>query len=310
MKSSHKGLLVALVVCAGGLTVWSAAAGREERAASEPAATVAEEVPAAERGPVGQGLTAVDRTPDTAPAAAHNPSSEPASPAVSEGEPVAAPADLKITSTATRLGRVWKVRRQGHLVAVRLGGKVHAALHEVALPAGTPAQDLVWETTSTKTLETLRGHIVAGAEGSAAVENTVRVATLSEEARRSHLCRGHADGAGGFVVVCRVEAGAAAASADGGDPRQGVWSLAGMSPMGEISTLVRLDLPMSGDGATAKVLGYEKGGKGVVVRAEASRAPGEAAAVLAIGSDSRSQPSPPRRIGCFSCRLPPRDDLL
>jgi hypothetical protein len=42
---------------------------------------------------------------------------------------------------------------------------------------------------------------------------------------------------------------------------------------------------------------------------EASRAPGELAAVLAIGSDARSQPEPVRPIGCF-CRLPPRDDLL
>lgn len=74
--------------------------------------------------------------------------------------------------------------------------------------------------------------------------------------------------------------------------------------------MVRFDLPMSGDGASARVLGYEKGGKGVLVRVEASRAPGEASAVLALGSDSRAQPEPVRPRGCFSCRLPPRDDLL
>ncbi len=289
MKSMHKGLVVSsLVAAAAALTVWSAAAGRREQAAPvEQAPSPVESAPAAELAAAAVKVDVV--APETAP------------PAVSEGEPVEAPADLKITVQSTKQGRLLKVQRYGHVLALRRGGSVHVGMHEVIVPAASAAEDLVWEATSPKTLETLRGRATAPADGKATFGNTVRMATVTDEVMPSHRCVGHADGAGGFAVLCRVDGMAAAASVDGDDPKRGVWSLAGEK------TLVRLDLPMTGDGASSKVMGYEKAGKGVLVRVEASRAPGELAAVLAVGSDSRVQPRVVRNIGCF-CRLPPGDD--
>lgn len=290
MKSMHKGVVGLLVLAAAGLTVWSAAGRQQEAAAVEQASSGVEQAPSA--------------VAPAATQAAEVPAADSAPPAASDGEPVAAPADLKVTVRDSKQGKVLLMRRTGHLVALRRGDERRVTgMHEVVVPA-VQGGELVWETTSEKTLETLRGRVIVGDDGKVAFENTVRAAVLSQEARAAHLCRGHADGAGGFVVLCRVDGPAAAASVDGNDPKQGVWSLAGER------TMVRFDLPMSGDGASARVLGYEKGGQGVLVRVEASRAPGEAAAVLALGSDSRAQPEPVRPGGCFSCRLPPRDDLL
>lgn len=289
MKSIHKGLVVSsLVAAAAALTVWSAAAGRREQAAPvEQASSPVESAPA-------EGLLAAAAKVDVAAA-------ETAPPVVSEGEPVEAPADLKITVQATKQGRLLKVQRYGHVLAIRRGGSVHVGMHEVILPAAAGAEDLVWEATSPKTLETLRGRATAPADGKATFGNTVRLATVTGDVMPSHRCVGHGDGAGGFTVLCSVDGMAAAASVDGEDPKRGVWSLAGEK------TVVRLDLPMNGDGASSKVMGYEKAGRGVLVRVEASRAPGELAAVLAVGSDGRVQPAVIRRIGCF-CRLPPGDD--
>lgn len=290
MKTVQKGLVASLVLAAAGLTVWSAAASRREVAAP------VEQAPSAEQGVPADALSAAMASPAVSAA-------DMAPPAPSEGDAVPAPADLKITVRETRQGRVLQVRRHGHLIAVRSSGERRVGMHEIDWPVRADGGEITWEATNAKTLETLRGRVTVGEGGEVTIENTIRASVVSDDARPSHRCLGHADGAGGFVVLCRVDGPAAATSVDGKDPRQGVWSLAGDR------TLVRFDLPMTGDGASARVLGYEKGGKGVLVRVEASRAPGEIAAVLAIGSDSRSQPEPVRRFGCF-CRLPPRDDLL
>lgn len=318
MKPMHKGLLASLVLAAAGLTVWSAAAGRLHEAAADEglAPSGREKGDVAEGGGARAGGAAAaaegSATADSQArdAAATGTAGAPAGRAPrtkSHGESVAAPADMKVTVRDTPAGRTVRVRRPGHLIAVGRGADRRVGMHEVIWTAqgggdGQSAEALAWESTSPRTLETLRGRLSVGADGAAAVSDTVRAYVVSEDAKAHHRCAGHEDGEGGFVVLCRVEGAAAAASVDGGDPRQGVWSLAGET------TLVRLDLPMSGDGAAARVLGYEKGGKGVLVRAEASRAPGEAEAVLALGSDDRAQPRPIRRFGCF-CRLPPDDRL-
>lgn len=302
----QKGLVVCLVLAAAGLTVWSAAAVRQQgdagdmeaRPFASPGADspqAAPGSPGAARDPGADGTSLAGGRAVTPAGPAERAASPGPTAAESEGEVVALPQDLKVTVRETAAGRSLRVARQGHLVAVRSGAWRQIGMHEVNIPVDGDAS-LVWESTAPKTLETLRGRLSVGVDGAVSMEDTVRAAVVGEDARTAHRCQGHADGAGGFVVLCRVGAAAAAASVDGSEPREGVWSLAGDS------TLVRFDLPMSGDGTSSRVLGYEKAGVGVLVRAEASRAPGESAAVLALGSGARPQPEPVRPVRM--CHMP------
>lgn len=291
MKSVHKALLAITVACSTGLSVWSAAAMRLDVAPPQ--------APSEPEKAQQQGTKAEDPLVKEEPAARVAEIAQP----VIDSEPASAPADFKITSRETKTGRVWKLRRQGHVVAVRRNGAITIGMHEVNIPAAA-GEEVVWETTSEKSLLTLRGRALLPESGAPEQKNVQKLLAQSVDKQTGHECQGFGDGAGGFFAVCRVETGAAAASVDGADPQKGVWSQAG-----ESSALVRLDLPMSGDGASSKVIGYEKGGRGVLIRAEASRVPGEESALFALGSAGRAQPRPPRRIGCF-CRLPPPGDIL
>ena len=75
-------------------------------------------------------------------------------------------------------------------------------------------------------------------------------------------------------------------------------------------TLVRFDLPLAEDGVAARALGYVSAGSGVVMRAEASRLPGEERATLALLSAERAQPVPmPRFRHRPPHRRPPHVDF-
>lgn len=299
MKRFYKYGVGALSVAAAGLTVWSAAANKLTVFGSVVhAATAGTEVSpggveVAARGETAPALAAAMSAPELAGAGVGNVGSKAA-----EDPSVPVPGDLKVTVRKTARGPVVSLQRPGHVVALKHGRDRWVGLNRLdwTPKPGQPAT-LVWETTSSKTLETVRGEVSwAAEEGKAALQNaTLPVATASESAV-AHACRAHGDGAGGFVVMCKVDGAAAAATVEGDDPRRGVWSQAGGA------TMVRFDIPMEGDGVDTKVLGYEKGGRGVIVRVEASRAPGESAPTLALLSDNRVQPQAIRRIGC-SCML-------
>jgi hypothetical protein len=308
MKRVYKVGVGALSLAAAGLTVWSAAANKLPVFSSVrlggPAAAGELEVPEAGSAPAG-GLgvgAAGEARPEKEPAAAGSeksaeaPASAPADPSV----PV--PSDLKVTVRKTAKGPIVSFQRTGHVVALQLGKERWVGLNRLDwTPKPGQPPTLVWETTSGKTLETVRGQVTWSAEdGKVAVQNATLPAATHAESAAHHACRAHGDGAGGFTVLCRVDGAAAAATVEGDDPRKGVWSQAGTT------TMVRFDIPMEGDGVDTKVLGYEKGGRGVIVRVEASRAPGETAPSLAILSDHRVQPQTIRRIGCF-CMLPARE---
>ncbi|MEZ4298244.1 MAG: hypothetical protein R3B70_25045 [Polyangiaceae bacterium] len=314
MKPIHKGLLVSVLLAAAGVTVWSAAAATRT---DTPEAPPAQETPAPGSAqpasprelelenagePVPVANSAVDeraRVKDLLARAGR----ESDGPDDGDAEPAMVPSDLVVSVSESPAGKTLKVQRSGHLLAVVGAGERRVALHEITLAVGSAsASELTWETTSPRSLETLRGKLSVGADGKVAVTSVVAPASRVTDTRHSHNCVGHGDGAGGFVVVCTVDAPAAGTSLDGDKPQDGVWSLAGER------TLLRFDLPMTGDGASARVLGYEKGGQGVIVRIEASRVPGEEEAVLAIGADSRPQPEPIRPRCCF-CRIP-RGDII
>ena len=297
MKRVYKGAAFTLVLAAVGLTVWSAAA--KKQAVSQPEANVVHAPAAAP----GESADLAGQSPG-GPEGADSPVAAGAAGAaagvavaarVVEEPSVPVPEDLRVTVKKTAAGHVVNVRRPKHVVALKVGSERRVGMTSVdwATKPGE-ATRLVWETTHEKTLETTRGELAwPGGDGEVSVQNATLRPTTTSESSASHVCRAHDDGAGGFVVLCRVDASAAAAAVDGDDPKRGVWSQAGGT------TLVRFDIPMSGDGVDTRVLGYEKAGKGVLVRVEASRAPGESAPVLAILADSRAQPQVVRRIGCF-----------
>lgn len=273
------------VLAAAGLTVWSASAKREHAAPAEPSSL--------ETSSLSENLNQAGVDSSRAVGKATPP------PAV-EAPLVPLPADLKVSVRTAATARVVTLSQQGHLLALLSGKERRIDMHKVAwtLKADSSAP-LVFESTDAKTLETIRGEVSLTVD-SASLQRAVAPAVMKSSAAFSHECKAHDDGAGGFVVLCQVDGPSAAASVESPDPREGVWSLAGDK------TLFRFDMPMAQDGATARAVGYEKAGRGVLLRVEASRAPGETAALLSIGADSRVQPERPRP-RCCSCRFPDRE---
>ncbi len=303
MKPIHKGALGLLVLAAAGLTALSAAAlrggspaGGEPARLATPAITAKAAAPPAETASPGGGAASKNNVYSNQEQAGAEGAD--GAPCVFGDRPAPVPEDLRVAVKTTPKGRVLTAERRGHLVSLRRGRDRRVALGKVDWSDPEGSGPIVWETTDPKTLETVRGEVsLGGADGAVALAAAVVPGLVEEDVSPAHACRGVSDGAAGFVVVCRVNGQAAAASVGTRDPREGVWSQAGDT------TLVRFDLPMAEGGADAKVIGLEKQGRGVLLRVEASRVPGEDEALLAIGSDSRDQPHPIRRRGCI-CRLP------
>lgn len=300
MNRLHKTVLGALVLSAAALTVWTAAAKLAPASAPPDGAGPAG---ALANGTLTNGTLANGTLQtDTLDSAAEDPATAPTPPAKARPTlpaPVAVeiPAGLRASIKKGPLGPLVTLEHRGHVLAVRSGKARKVALDRVEwlARAGEPLS-LTWETTAASTLETVRGHLAWPGDG-ASID--LRDAVLPPEvtARKGafHTCRGVSDGNGGFTVACKVDALAAAASVDAPDATEGVWSMVGAG-----QTLVRFELPMTSDGAVSKLLAFEKAGHGTLVRVEASRAPGEPDALLAIADAARPQPRPRR----FVCRFP------
>jgi hypothetical protein len=212
------------------------------------------------------------------------------------GAPV--PADVKVEVRREGAADVQiSVRRKGQVITLRRGDTrvVAAEVASIRLPRGAgDGVPLIWETTAPGSLATTRGLVVvtplAGKLPSAALRLTAAPTTLASDKGSSHACIAENDGLGGFTVLCRVDAMPFAASLTGATPREGVAVITGEHGM------VRLDLPAPESGASAALVGYTDGLNGVVIRAEASRLPGEDHAVVTVVSATRQQPiAPPRR---------------
>ena len=214
------------------------------------------------------------------------------------------PADVTV-DVRRATGGGWSVRlaRKGYLVALRHGGTRTASADQATLAlAPDDAEPLVWEATHFDTLVTTRGtvRLQAAIAGAAKPRALVHLAEppvpAGREERARHLCEGHEDGAGGFAVLCRVQAVPSAANVTGDDAKADVWVAADRP-----APVVRLDLPASPAGVEARMVGYAVGAQGVVVRAEASRVAGEDRPALALLSADRAQPQVPRRIVRYTC---------
>ena len=203
-----------------------------------------------------------------------------------------------------------QVTRRGALVALRhrgasAAGRDWAALELRPLPgAAAPDRDaLVWESTDAAKLTTTRGLVLLeqGAGGTrgthatpearlALAEAPARGPSLRDEAR-THECAAHEDGAGGFVVICRLGQEARAPRAvnvAGARPLEGAWMMEAGGRGG--GSLARLELPRGAGFAEARALAYVRGLTAVVLRAEAVWRPGGAPTLL-LDEARRVQPS-------------------
>ncbi len=188
------------------------------------------------------------------------------------------------------------VIRLGHLVTLAQGDQRVFGTNEVSLPL-SGAAPIVWETSHRKTLDTLRGEVEWEGKPGASTAWLRAQAELSPVRRVSsawHDCRAF-DGLNGAIsLLCRIDSFAAGAARVLGDkPQQGIHMIA-LDAEGK--KFFRMELETGKDGADAVVLGYSEGGRGHVIRAEASLLPGETKPSFALLETSRAQPIVFRRI--------------
>ena len=231
--------------------------------------------------------------PEAAPAAAAAPASAsgPATGPAATPEPPALPEGIRVL-LGKRAGQkiTLTVVHPRHVVLLVQGDKRVLGSNEVAL-AVDPKEPIAWETTNRQTLETIRGEAFVdlrddGRFDAATLRPTTLLAAVAEEAEGRHACKAFEGTSAGFSVVCRVESLTVAAARTFGE-----------APVDRIQhveaneqTFFRMELDPGADGVDATVLGYAAGGRGHVVRAEASRLPGEAGPSLVLLSESRMQP--------------------
>ncbi len=121
--------------------------------------------------------------PRPRPVVAVTAAAEPASPPAVEPTGAPAPRDVEVEITPdARLGHRVVVRRRGYLVSLRnesarAAGKDWAVMHVAPTPGkGATGGRLIWETTRLDALETTRGVVLLGGDGS----------SLSAELRAAH----------------------------------------------------------------------------------------------------------------------------
>lgn len=198
------------------------------------------------------------------------------------------------------------------LVVEKTGTFVHLRYREVAsagpdwasieLRAGdrAPEADVaVWESTDPETLATRRGlvrfSLSRGAAPAISMAEAPRPGPRSATAVRA--CQAHEDGASGFAVVCRIDhrtSGVRAIRPTAAKPLSGAWVWdVPRKTKAKGPRFVRFDLPLSPGSAEAGALAYVHGGKGVVVRADATWASVREAPTLLFTETSRRQPVSP-----------------
>jgi hypothetical protein len=270
-------------------------------AACNAAAPAPAAVPAGE--PATEPVTAAATEPVTAAA------TEPAAVTVPAPAPVPElPADMRVIAQARGGGVLITVSRPGHAVALVQGKERAFGMNQASLAVDTK-KPVIWETTGRATLDVLRGEVTAeGAKGSARPTASLRVteipALVGEDEAGRHACHAHNGATAGFTVVCRVESfGANAVRLLGDTPQSRIQRIE------DETTFVRIELDPAEREVDAAILAYASGGRGYVVRAEASALPGEPRPLLALLSAERTQPQPiPRR---FPPHHPPHfDDML
>ncbi len=216
------------------------------------------------------------------------------------------PSDLRLRIEKGEDGWAIVAERRGDVVSLRQGDERATGVDKASLELAPASKAVVVEATRGKSLETTRVVVhVAKTDGATppafAAHLAEAPAAAGADQRDAHACRAHEDGFGGFAVVCRVATEANVGSITGDDGRDGVFEAIARTQ--GATTLARLDLDLGDELVVSKALAYNSHGRGVLVRAEASRVPGEDHPSLVVASSGREQPVVrPIRHGCMLMR--------
>ena len=199
------------------------------------------------------------------------------------------PGDMKAIVSSKAGAKSLTVVHPGHLVALRRGDVVVLGENSATMPL-KDSGDISWESSDRKTFSMLRG-VVDWEEQAKGPGKPVLRATSSVLPSRSitsgrHECRAFENALEPMTVICRVDSlTAGAVRVFGKKPQEGI----AMAEVGE-HRYFRADLDASKDSFDSVVIGYSDGSRGHVIRAEASKLPGEAKASYSFLAASRAQP--------------------
>lgn len=224
-----------------------------------------------------------------------------------------APAEIGVRLERTSTG----ARR---LVVEKTGSFMHLQYRDVAsagpdwaaieLRAGdrAPEADVaVWESSDPRTLATTRGIVRFSLKEGARPEAVLAEAPAPGPRDDSPVrkCQSIQDGDAGFAVLCSIgmaTSGVRAIRPTSAHPLAAAWvwdvPKAANQPA---SRFVRIDLPLTAGGAESGAIAYVHGGRGVVVRADATWPSAREPKALLFVESSRSQPLSPS----FSWNVPP-----
>lgn len=152
----------------------------------------------------------------------------------------------------------------------------------------------VWEHTDPRTLVTSRGTVRFSLREGTASDISAALPPRSGPIDTGTLrtCQSHEDLAAGYAVVCHVEKqGVRAIRPTSSHPLAAAW-VWDLPKSGKVraSSFVRIDLPLSAGGAEAGAIAYVHGGKGFLVRADATWPSAEEPTALLFSENSRKQP--------------------
>ena len=163
-----------------------------------------------------------------------------------------------------------------------------------------PASDLaVWESTDPRTLVTSRGTVVFSLAEGAPI--TAFATDFPHEGPRDdtplRTCQSIEDVAKGYVVFCSIPGkapGVRAIRPTSAHPLQAAW-VWDVPRTGKLAAtrFVRIDLPLQPGGAESGAIAFVHGGKGIVVRADATWPSSSEPPALVFTEGSRTQPVSP-----------------
>lgn len=263
MKRQHFALLAALWVAPGCAT--------KPAPAPEPAPVKAETAAAPQVVPIGP----VVEMPEVKPA-----------PEVVTPE---LPQDMKVVVNSKAGAKTLTLVHRGHIVSLQRPDTTMLGDNSVSLPFKETSA-IAWESSDRQTFETLRGVVEwetqPGKKETPKLRAVSRVLPMRALSAGKHDCRAF-DGTNEVItILCRVDSLAVGASrAFGGKAHEGI----AIAETGE-KRYFRMDLDPSKNEFDAVVIGYSDGVRGHVIRAEASKLPGETKASLALLSTARAQP--------------------
>lgn len=157
----------------------------------------------------------------------------------------------------------------------------------------------VWESTDPRTLTTTRGLVRFSLAEGAPVE--AEAATPPEMGPRDdsplRTCQSIRDGASGFAVFCSIPGKSSSVRAirpTSAHPLAAawVWDVPRAGKLGA-TRFVRVDLPLTPGGAESGAIAFVHGGKGIVIRADATWPSAAEPASLLFTESSRTQPLSP-----------------